>query len=608
VRNKAVAGLLTAVILVLSWGVAATTHFAVTWKRTADRLDDELRQSSRREGELAVERGVTLCELGEENVGLLWLARGVENLERFDGSEDDRWYARVSFAAWGQHVRPNRVPLDGPTPESALFFADGKSFLGVTETALTRYDAATGRAQVRYDGRLPGDDRGSVTIDEVHSSADGRAVSAAGKRYRLIGKKPEDREWVTCFWRWDATTGQLLRRVEYTTDSDTWKWFQNAVWSPGRDRLAVVISHEPVRLWDLDPARPPVELPVKAGGLFAPTTAEFSPDGTRLSTVIQPDRVAVWDATTGAKVCDITHPLPAEPEADGDDEKAVKRLAVQVGGGLVATFSPDGQLVVTAALDGAVYRWDGRTGRLVDRLLATAEPVQFVEFSESGRWLVASVGSVHWQRGKVLPQRGPLRAWRWPSLEPWKHTDVDPVTVDPTGSVGVREWRRIIDMTTGLPTGRLLPSEQFVRGYAAGGRVLVTSQGVLAGQPEELRCWHSRTGRAIGPAVPVLAFHLDHGAARVTVIRDLNRPGGDLLPNAPPASGKPREQESKQSPLEHWVFAPAEGTPERIRVWAEVVTGMELDDTGTARPLDANVVAERRKRLEELGGSPLPKP
>jgi WD40 repeat protein/ribosomal protein S27E len=617
-RNQAVAGLLTMVLVVLAAGVAATSFYAVTWKRTADRLDDELKQSARREGELAVERGVTLCELGEENAGLLWLARGVENLERFGGSDDDRWYARMSFAAWGQHRHPYRMPFDGPTPTFAAFLPDGRSFLSVTENELGRYDAATGRRVVAYPSGLPADGPDQAKFgevlrlldgqSEVHLSRDGRAVTATGMRYRLTGMKADDREWVNCVWRWDATTGELLRRVEYTTQSDTWGWFHNAVWSPARDRLAVVRSREPVLIWDLDAARPPVKLPQEGGTALTPARAEFSPDNSLLGVVVQPNRVTVWDASTGAKVCDLTHPLPAEPKADEDAEKVLQQFAVQISGGLVAAFSPDSRQLFTAAFDGAVYRWDARTGRRVDRVFASEEPVQFLQFSEDARWLVASVGWVHQERRGVLPQRGPLRAWRWPDLEPWKHTDVDPDTVDPTGRTGVREWRRLIDLTTGQPSGRLLPSDQYVRGYTADGRVLVTSQGVLSGQPEEVRCWHPGSGRAIGPAVPVLTFHLDRERGRVAVVRDLNRPGGDRLPAGPSVVVAPPEKKAKRSPLEHWALAPADGTPERITLWAQVVTGMELDDAGVARPLDEATLADRRRWLDALGGSPLPKP
>ncbi len=44
----------------------------------------------------------------------------------------------------------------------------------------------------------------------------------------------------------------------------------------------------------------------------------------------------------------------------------------------------------------------------------------------------------------------------------------------------------------------------------------------------------------------------------------------------------------------------------RIEVWVQVITGMALDDGGAVRVLDAKEWHQRKQRLEELGGPPLP--
>lgn len=54
------------------------------------------------------------------------------------------------------------------------------------------------------------------------------------------------------------------------------------------------------------------------------------------------------------------------------------------------------------------------------------------------------------------------------------------------------------------------------------------------------------------------------------------------------------------------VPAPVEGTVERIVLWVQVLTGMELDDEGEAHPLDAATWQQRRQRLQECGGPPRP--
>jgi hypothetical protein len=52
--------------------------------------------------------------------------------------------------------------------------------------------------------------------------------------------------------------------------------------------------------------------------------------------------------------------------------------------------------------------------------------------------------------------------------------------------------------------------------------------------------------------------------------------------------------------------APVEGEVERVVLWAQLLTGTELDDEGQPRRLDAAAWQERSRRLDRLGGSPWP--
>ena len=54
------------------------------------------------------------------------------------------------------------------------------------------------------------------------------------------------------------------------------------------------------------------------------------------------------------------------------------------------------------------------------------------------------------------------------------------------------------------------------------------------------------------------------------------------------------------------VPAPVRGDAEAVRLWAEVLTGRELDEHGAVRVLDVPTWQERRQRLEQWGGPPLP--
>jgi hypothetical protein len=48
------------------------------------------------------------------------------------------------------------------------------------------------------------------------------------------------------------------------------------------------------------------------------------------------------------------------------------------------------------------------------------------------------------------------------------------------------------------------------------------------------------------------------------------------------------------------------GNPERVRIWVEVITGFELDDTGEVQQLHPAAWQQRKERLAELGGPPVP--
>ena len=50
--------------------------------------------------------------------------------------------------------------------------------------------------------------------------------------------------------------------------------------------------------------------------------------------------------------------------------------------------------------------------------------------------------------------------------------------------------------------------------------------------------------------------------------------------------------------------APLAGSLENIRLWVEVLAGMELDDRGVVNTLGPEAVRRRQEQLEERGGPP----
>jgi hypothetical protein len=52
------------------------------------------------------------------------------------------------------------------------------------------------------------------------------------------------------------------------------------------------------------------------------------------------------------------------------------------------------------------------------------------------------------------------------------------------------------------------------------------------------------------------------------------------------------------------VLEPVPDEPERVRAWIETMTGMKIGITGSSELLTAEEWAERKKKLDELGGPP----
>jgi WD40 repeat protein len=109
------------------------------------------------------------------------------------------------------------------------------------------------------------------------------------------------------------------------------------------------------------------------------------------------------------------------------------------------------------------------------------------------------------------------------------------------------------------------------------------SQMVLTGSEDgTARLWDASTGMPVGPqlwhrkAVQAVAFS----------------PVGDCVLTG-----------SEDGTAGLWdVFSPLRGEVKRLVLWAQVLTGMELDDTGSLRVFDAPTWHQRLRELNELGG------
>ena len=352
-------------------------------------------------------------------------------------------------------------------------------------------------------------------------------------------------------------------------------------------RAVLVIQGKESRVWDALTGRPissPMLLDMNHGRLIAAT---FWPDDRTITTILKDGTVGLWQASTGQRI----RALQGRPN----------------GPVALAVFSPDRKTVMTAAEDKQpVVLCDIPTGR------QTALP-------SIGRGKVTAL-SVH-PDGKVAltgDASGMVRLWdvttRVVIGEPLRHEG--PVTTaafSPDGRTIVTAsadlTTRLWDATTGQPIAPLLENEGPVVELAFS----VNGQVIAARTADSVRTFARLNGQAgvkpLGPPLQRRVYDSEWAAddqgvvtLRREGIRSWNVRVMALSPDGRKVLATCEENEARL-----WrVPSPLPGDPSRLKLWVEVLTARELDAGGGVHELDAKTWSERRERLHQPGGPPLP--
>ena len=594
-RNPTVAGLSVAVAAVFLVGAAVSVWYAVNYRRTAGKLDEAVGETAevagrldtarldadRREAARSLDRAQAECEGGNAKAGLIRLARGLETLERLGGAPDDTAYARLALSLWGQALAPRRVHLPEDADSTFVhFLPDDRTYLAITPAGIGRYDIGTGRPARGYTvaALRPRVAEGHRDYRELVVAADGSAFRTS-ERLPAAGDKDK---LVDAHRVWDAETGRLLADfpVEVSNPKDR---PAQPLWDAGLRRVAFWPSEGAPRtpVCDARSGRKVADLDL--GGLPDELGAEFSRDGRRLvAKSADGDSLQTWDVDAGRRLSLIRI---AKPRSRRTWDMSIR---------------PDGSEGVTVRDDGEVQRWDLTTGRAVGdpiRLPGKRDAELAARTSPDGRWLVLSQGGVaggfggRGFGGEIIGLGGGvaaprfLAAWEWNGGRAWPHADVEPGGVSPDGQVGLTvRPRRLIDLQAGAGIGPPLPEGAQLVGYTSDSRLMVVSQG-----PKVL-VFETRSGRRVGPAVLAEQTKLDRVRGQFIALAD-----------------DPDDPDDTDDFIQLWRLSPVEGSAERVTLWAQVLTGMELDADGATRALSPDEVADRKQRLDALGGDPLPK-
>jgi WD40 repeat protein len=243
--------------------------------------------------------------------------------------------------------------------------------------------------------------------------------------------------------------------------------------------------------------------------------------------------------------------------------------------------SPDRRLLLTGTLRGEVVLWEPeRKARLLS-VRHHEGPIYTAVFSPDGRRFLTAGADLRgqlWDTATGRPVGGRLHH----EGQVWSAVFSPDSRVALTGSDDqtVRFWETAGGKALGAP---------LVDPYA-GRTVAVSPDGrtLLKGDMRKAsRLWDVATRKPLGPMInhqgAVLAAAFDRTGRRVVLVTDEDR--------AIRACRVPSQ---------------LEGEPARLTLWVEVVTGMELGPDDGPLVLEAGAWHERRRRLEVMGGAPLP--
>jgi WD40 repeat protein/serine/threonine protein kinase len=348
----------------------------------------------------------------------------------------------------------------------------------------------------------------------------------------------------------------------------------------------------------------PAGLVVEHRGVI--NAAAFSPDGKTLLTGSADGTARLWDVSTGK---------PQGPPLE------------HAGPVQAVAFSPDGKTALTGSADKTARCWDSATGRPLALLLRHEDAVTLVSFSPDGQTILTRSGDrtlALWETATGKPRGPAFRHEQWVRSAVFSPDGKTVLTASHDSTA--RLWDPDL---TGKTPGRLARPLPLVL-HHGGVQVWFAAfhpdgRSVVTGGDAVIKVWDLATGRFLRGVFPhensvsALAFSPDGKTAltgswdRTARLWDVpsGRPLGPVLQHPRFVDGVAFSPDGRTlltvtGPTARFWRAPlpVAGAVERIVLWAEVLTGLTLDEEGIDHPNSPEALKALRQRLADLGGPP----
>jgi WD40 repeat protein len=325
----------------------------------------------------------------------------------------------------------------------------------------------------------------------------GIAFSADGKLMASGGFNTDNGIYFARLW--DVATGKELRRFMHGKQS---YGIPSLAFSPDGKTLATRSHDGRLRLFAVDSGKPLRTFPADGGGRKQGAVA-FAPDGRTV--VAAGDAIRVYEVRTGTERLRI-------------DRKQASHL-----------YFTDGGQTLTAAVDGAIYRWDTTTGKVLTPEAGDSSVEQVLVSADGSRVVTRGVcEDAHIWDGKTGQHLRRLQAGLWPrgmAISPdgrflaWAVDDYGVTFTDPQEPAASFYGMRIrfYDIASGKSVDRIATFKGQIQDltFTNDGKKLVTAEGPGG----RVRIWNVATGQEERsfPAVPEVAKDLSYSLLRTVI-------------------------------------------------------------------------------------------